>query len=280
VRAHPHGIPLSDLPPEAAAAAEHLRDGLLAILGDDLVAMWVDGGTTFPDRPLVPGDLDVGVVVANLTAHERDPGVWHDNPESRPARVAACQESVGREHDRHVDVDYFVIDEMGGHERPGAAFFAERRHTGWPVVRAHWLAGQYVRLHGRRPDELVVAPSVEDLRRALSREIEHLERHVHEGDAADPYEATYAIWNGCRILHTLATGSPVVSKRSAGAWGLANLPPRWHPVIHAAGRSYDGVATADDNELLRVMMPPFVEMVREQLPLTKPRAPGEVPRWS
>jgi hypothetical protein len=37
---------------------------------------------------------------------------------------------------------------------------------------------------------------------------EHLERHVHEGDAADPYEATYAIWNGCRVLHTLATGSP------------------------------------------------------------------------
>ena len=144
-------------------------------------------------------------------------------------------------------------------------------HKAWP---------QYVHLHGRHAEELVVPPSEEDLRRSLSRELEHLERHVYEGDAADPYEATYAVWNGCRILHTLATGSPVVSKRSAGAWGLANLPERWHPAIHAAGRAYDGVATAEDNELLRETMPPFVEMVRERLPLTKPRPLGQPPRWS
>lgn len=280
MRARPHGIPTTDLPPAAAAAAEHLRNVLLDVLGDDLVAMWVDGGTTFPDRPLVTGDLDICVVVANVTADERDPDRWLDQPNSRPARVAAAQVAVEREHDRDIDASYLLVDEMGSHDRPGGAFFAARRHNGWPVVRAHWLAGQYVHLHGRRPEDLVVAPTEEDLRRALSREIEHLERHVHEGDAADPYEATYAIWNGCRILHTLATGSPVVSKRSAGAWGLANLPETWHPAIHAAGRAYDGVATAEDNELLRVTMPPFVEMVRERLPLTKPRPPGQLPRWS
>jgi len=279
LRERPHGIPICDLPPDAAAAGEHLRDALLAILGDDLVAMWMDGGTTFPDRPLVPGDLDVCVVVTNLTADERDPGRWHDDLESRPARVAATQQLLERSHGRHIDASYFVVDEIGTHDRPGAAFFATRRDNGWPVVRAHWLAGQYVHLHGRRPEDLVLPPTEEDLRRALSREIEHLERHVYEGDAADPYEATYAIWNGCRILRTLATGSPVVSKRSAGAWGLANLHERWHPAIHAAGRSYDGIASADDNEVLRVTMPAFVEMVREQLPLTKPRPPGEPPRW-
>ena len=280
MRARPNGIPITDLPPVAAAAAEHLRDELLAILGDDLVAMWVDGGTTFPDRPLVPGDLDVTVVVANVTPEERDPDTWHADPGSRPFRVAVAQQSVEGAHDRNIDASYLAVDEMGSHDRPGDAFFAARRHNGWPVVRAHWLAGQYVHLHGRRPDELVVAPTDADLRRALSREIEHLERHVHEGDAADPYEATYAIWNGCRILHTLATGSPVVSKRSAGAWGLANLPERWHAAIHAAGRAYDGVATPEDSELLRDAMPPFVEMVRSRLPLTTPRAPGQIPRWS
>jgi hypothetical protein len=280
LRAEPHSIPISDLPPAAAAAAEHLRDALLAILGDDFIAMWVHGGTTFPDRPLVVGDLDVCVVVANLKPDERNPERWHDDPTSRPARVAVAQQSVELEHDCNIDADYLVVDEIGGHDRPGAAFFAVRRHNGWPVVRAHWFAGQYVQLHGRRPDELVRPPTEEDLRRALSREIEHLERHVFEGDAADPYEATYAIWNGCRILFTLATGSPVVSKRSAGAWGLANLPERWHPAILAAGRAYDGVATAEDNELLRVTMPPFVEMVRERLPLTKPRPQDQLPRWS
>ena len=77
-----------------------------------------------------------------------------------------------------------------------------------------------------------------------------------------PYEATYAIFNGCRILRTLETGSPVISKRSAGEWGLANLPPRWHDAIHAAGRWYDGVATAEDNETAARAMAPFVDMVQ------------------
>lgn len=275
-----HGIPITALPPSAAATAEHLRDELLAILGDDLVAVWVDGGTTFADRPLVTGDLDIGVVVANLTSDERDPDRWLHDPASRPARVAAAQLAVEQEHHSNIDSTCFLLDEMGGHDRPGGAFFASRPNNGWPIVRAHWLAGQYVHLHGRPPDELVVPPTDQDLRRALSREVEHLERHIYEGDAADPYEATYAIWNGCRILHTLEAGTPVVSKRSAGAWGLTNLPDQWHPAIRAAGRAYDGVATAEDNELLRVTMPPFVEMVRERLPLTKPRPPDQPPRWS
>ena len=113
----------------------------------------------------------------------------------------------------------------------------------------------------------------------MDRELEHLERHVYEGDARDPYEATYAIWNGCRILYTLETGSPVVSKRAAGAWGLDHLPEQWHDAIRAADRAYDGKASPDDNELLRVAMPPFVEMVRQRLPITEPRPPGP-PRWS
>lgn len=275
-----HGIPIEDLPPAAAATSEHLRDELLAIFEGDLVAMWVDGGTTFADRPLVAGDLDITVVVTNLAADERDPDRWSDEPASRPARAAAAQLALAREHDVNIDATYLLLDEVGGHERPGGAFSASRRRNDWPIVRAHWLAGQYVHLHGRRPEDLVVAPTEQDLRRGLSRELEHLERHVYEGDAADPYEATYAMWTCCRILHTLETGDPVLSKRSAGAWGLSNLAEQWHPALHAAGRAYDRASTADDHELLRVAMAPLVELVRARLPLAKPRDPGEPPRWS
>lgn len=58
-------IPLDTLPPPALAASLQFRDVLAALLADDLVGIWVDGGTTFPDRPLVPGDLDMCVVVTN-----------------------------------------------------------------------------------------------------------------------------------------------------------------------------------------------------------------------
>ena len=279
MRARPVGLPLSTLPVAAAQAAEHFRDLLVPILGDDLISLFVDGGTTFPDRPAVPGDLDLGVVVTNVSEEERDPGRWIGVPTSRPTRVAAAQQTVENEHGRSLDATYLLLEEMGDHERPGEAFFAARRHNRWPVVRAHWLAGQYVLVHGTSPSDLVVTPKPEDLRRALSREVEHLERHVYEGDASDPYEATFAVLNGCRVLYTLSTGSPVISKRSAGDWGLTHLAARWHPAIRAAGRSYDGVATAEEDELLRVTMPSFVEMVRERLPLLRPRPPGQPPRW-
>ena len=124
----------------------------------------------------------------------------------------------------------------------------------------------------------MVAPSWPDIETALSRELEHLERHVLEGDD-DPFEATYAIWNGSRILHSIGAGDLAISKRSAGMWALDHLPARWHGAICAADRAYDGMATPDDEEVLRREMAPFVAMVRERLPLVEPRAEGEPPRW-
>lgn len=272
-------IPIDYLPPTAAAASLALRDELVGLLGGDLVAMWLYGGTTFPDGPGVPGDLDVGVVVAQATPAERDPRVWFDNPGSRPQRIVSLVEGLSAAHGVSFDVAFFLAADMGRGDPPAHAYVESRRHTGWPVERAHWLAGQYVSLHGQRPDKLVVAPSRDELMVALDRELEHLERHVYEGDASDPYEATYAVWNCCRILYTLDTGSPVISKRSAGTWGLGHLPEVWHPAIRAAGRSYDGMASDEDRELLRASMAPLVAMVRQKLPVTGVRPPGP-PRWS
>jgi hypothetical protein len=272
-------ISIDEIPAAARAAGLSLRDGLQAILGDDLVSMWLHGGTTFADRPARPGDLDVCVVLESLAPDERRPRAWGADPGSRPSRVYALQAVVGHEHGLEFDTTYLLAGEMAGGRMPPAAFRKRRRETSWAISRAHWLAGQYVQLLGSRPEELVVSPTWAQLRHALDRELEHIERHVLEGDADDPYEATYAIWNGCRVLYTLETGSPVISKRGAGTWGLEHLPRRWHDVIHAAGRAYDGVATAEDDDSLRATMAPFVAMVRRRLPAAKPRRLGP-PRWS
>jgi hypothetical protein len=270
---------IDDLPEAAASASLRLRHELLAILGADLVGAWLHGGTTFVDRPAQPGDLDICAVIANVAPDERTPRTWRRDPGSKPSRIYAAQDSIVRESGVIFDTMYLPADEVGRGRLPSSAFAKSRRETGWAVYRAHWLAGQYVLLDGRSPEELVVAPTTSEIRLALDRELEHLERHVYEGDANDPFEATYGILNGCRILRTLETGSPVISKRSAGDWGLENLPPRWHGAIHAAHRSYDGVASAKDNEILRVAMPPFIDIVRQRLPRTDPRRTGP-PRWS
>jgi Domain of unknown function (DUF4111) len=240
--------------------------------------MWLHGGTTFADRPARPGDLDVCAIISHATPEERSPRRWRADPESRPSRIFAAQEAIGRAQAVAFDALYLLADDARSSKLPSRAFRQSHREAGWAVYRAHWLAGQYVPLHGYRPEELVVPPTTTELLRAMDREVEHLERHVLGGDAADPFEATYAILNGCRILYTVETGSPVISKRSAGAWGLNHLPAPWHAAIRAATRSYDAHGTFDDNELLRLTMAPFVESVREQLPVVRSRKGA--PRWS
>ncbi|MBI3750883.1 MAG: DUF4111 domain-containing protein [Chloroflexi bacterium] len=277
------GVPIEELPSAAVEASLRLRDELLNILGEDFVAMWLHGGTTFVDHPARPGDLDICVVARSVRDGERTPRRWRADPASRPSRIRAAQERLAGELGVQFDTTYLLAEDMGGRRLPSAAFARSRHETSWAVYRAHWLAGQYVHLFGPGPEVLVRPPTAAELRFALDRELEHLEAHVAAGDAGDPYEATYAIWNGCRILRTLATGSPVSSKRSAGAWALEHVPWQWHATIRAAGRSYDGEATTADVECLRDAMGPFVAMVRAQLPPLRRRRAGHrstSPRWS
>ena len=142
-------ITIADLPETAAAASLRLRDELLAILGADLVSAWVHGGTTFADRPVRPGDLDICAVIANVAPNERTPRAWRADPGSRPSRIYAAQEAIAREYGVIVDTMYLLADEVGGGRLPSGAFEKKQRVTGWAVYRAHWLAGQYVLLHGR-----------------------------------------------------------------------------------------------------------------------------------
>jgi hypothetical protein len=239
------------VPEPARAAWLRLRDGLRTILGEDLVAIWAHGGTLASTQPR-QADLDTYVVVAR-----------------RPDATAV--QAIERLHDTieadlgvEWDTWYITAEDAGGAAAPGHAFRDDRIDQSWAVQRAHWLAGRYWSLHGPPPDLVVPAPTDSEIAADLREELEHLERHVEAGDT-DPYEATYAVLNGSRILHTLGTGNAAVSKREAGAWALTNLPDRWHPLLDAAMRNYDGQATPADIQLLATGMAPFVQLVRERL---------------
>ena len=272
-------LPLSDLPDLAARAGVRLRDEVLAVVGGDLVAVWVHGGTTFSDRPRRTGDLDVCAVIANVSADERRPAIWRTDPTSRPSRLFAAGDAIASDLGVTFDTMYLLEAEIHTGDLPVGAFWEEHPSTDWAVCAAIGSPASTSTSTGSGPKTSWSRPMRAELERALDRELEHLERHVYEGDADNPYEATYAVWNGCRILYTLQTGSPVISKRSAGDWALQHLPGEWHEAIRAAGRSYDGQASAQDIALLRTNMAPFVEMVRQRLPIIEPRSPGP-PRWS
>lgn len=271
-------IPIHELPDPAARAAQSFLAELQAVLDKDLLAVWIHGARTFPDRPKALGDLDIDVILAHVTPTERRYSQWRDDPTSRPYRLSEARDAISARHGVELSPSYLLVDEITASEPP-FAFTPRLHHVGWPFERTHFLAGQYVHLHGPAPHQLVSAPTWDEIHHALDREVEHLERHVYEGDHTIPYEAAYAILNGCRILYTLETRSPVISKRSAGTWGLDHLPPIWHAPINAAGRAYDGEANPEDNQLLATTMGQLVAIVRAQLPPTALRPPGP-PRWA
>jgi hypothetical protein len=258
---------LDDLPEAARHAWMRLRDELQAILGDDLVAIWAYGSVIGSDRPTRPADLDTHVILRR-------------RPDAQTAqRIAEACDAITGTSGLELDAWFIELEDARRADHPPHAFRESRRDSSWALHRGHWLAGRFVRLYGEEPSEIVPAPTWDEVEVDLDRELEHIERHVHEGDS-DPYEAAYAILNGSRILHALQTHNVVLSKREAGIWALDHLPDRWHPAIHAAHRAYDEQATTQDVELLAVDMAPFVVMVRQRMPAKEGQSPDAVPRWS
>lgn len=261
------GIALDRVPTNARTAWLALRDELRDILRDDFVAMWAYGGTTAVDDPAHAGDLDTYVVLSS-------------QPDEQTVRaIEDAQDAIARAHGVEWDTWYVLADAARSVDPPRHAWRQERRDTAWALNRGHWIAGRYASLHGPDPAELVRAPTPEELERDLSRELEHIERHVVEGDN-DPYEATYAMLNGSRILHSVETTSVAISKRAAGAWALEHLPARWHPALSAAVRNYEGRPADGDVALLAEEMAPFVAFVRERMPPNEDRPADTLPRWS
>ena len=243
-------VPVADLPTTALLAWIRLRDELRRILGDDLLALWGYGARALPDPPLRLGDIDTFAVLRRAL--------------SRPIahRIQRAHKAIARDLETDLDVGYVLTRDAARRDLPHDALRADRRYETWALHRAHWLAGRYVLLHGKRPDEVVPPPTWVELERALHLELEHLGRHVAAGDD-DLYETSYAILNGSRILYSSANRDVVVSKREAGAWAQKHLPVRWHRAVRGALRAYDGRATATDLRTLRAAMAPFVALVRE-----------------
>jgi hypothetical protein len=256
-------VGVQQLPEHARTAWLRLRDELVAILGGDLVAIWAFGGTIAIERPPTAADLDTYVIL-------RAPA-----DDATAGRIEEAEAAIAADAGVEWDSWYVLEADARRGDWPPHAFRADRRDTTWAINRAHWLAGRVLVLHGAAPADIVSAPTWGELEIDLDREIEHLEAHVAAGDT-DPFEATYAILNGSRIVSALDTGDVAISKAAAGEWGLANLPDRWHAALLAAQRAYAGKETADDLDLLARDMAPFVAMVRARLPRT-----GEAPpRWS
>ena len=194
-------LPIEVLPPEARQACERLRDALLELLGPDLVALWAYGAATFPDRPLVLGDVDTHEFLARLP--DQATGVAID----------ALQDAIAADLGIEWDSWYLLARDATGEWSPRHVLRENTFDGAWALYRAHWLAGQYVNLVGADPTDVVRPPSWEEQEDGLARELRFIEDLLAEG-RDDEGHAAYAV---------------LMDAGSYGAWRPAMLSSRRLP---------------------------------------------------
>ena len=246
------GVPLSALAPVVRTACERLRDALLALLGDDMAALWAYGAAVSPEPPRRLGDVDVHSVLRKPPSQETASAI-----ESAQRRI---------ESDLSIDLDawYILLDAARGVRPPAHLLSPRKADEMWALHRSHLLSGRYVLLHGATPGDVVTQPAWGEVLAALRHELEYIEDCLHPVES-EPF-APYAVLNCCRIAHTLATENAAVTKQESASWALTSLPQQWHEPVLAAVRWYDNRELPGDDRLLRDASVELVGYVRGLLP--------------
>lgn len=240
-----------DLPPTLRDAFVRLRDGLVGLLGRDVIALWAHGAAVLPDRPEQLGDVDTHGVLSRPV----DPNT--------AGAIEELHGSIARDAGIEWDAFYISESDVAGVEAPRHLIRQQFVDSAWALHRAHWLAGRVVVLRGPEPSALVWPPSWAELEAALQKELEHIEGLLSEG-RDDSGHAAFMVWNACRILYSLETRDVVVSKREAASWALEHLPDAWHVAIRAAGRVYDRRVGEGDADVLRACLDDIVSVTGER----------------
>ncbi len=242
------GIPLSALRPMVRSVFEILRDELVSLLGDDLVALWAYGAAVSPEPPARLGDLDThGVLARPLTAETA-------------AKMDEVRHSIDAVHGVELDSWYVLLRDAQGASPPAHLLNPQLLDASWALHRSHWLDGRFVLLHGHAPRDIVQQPAWEEVEAGLRHELEDIEKGL-PGDSSQPF-ASYAVLNCCRVAQSLHSRIAALSKRESARWALAALPERWHEPILAAVRWYDRAERPGDEHILRNKCGSFAAYVR------------------
>ena len=245
-------VRLDSLPQNVQSACTALRDELASLLGDELRALWLYGAVTFPDRPAHLGDVDTH-------------GILLTRPAPDLARaIDDVHERIAHETNVEWDSWYVLESDARGAAPPAHALRVDLEDDAWALHRAHWLAGQYVRLHGAAPGDLVAEPAWAELTEALADELEFIDEIMDEAKR-DAGHAAFAILNACRISYSLQTRDVVVSKLAASMWAVDHLPSAWTEAISAARRFYGGALRENDAAVMHASLLEIVDAARERV---------------
>jgi hypothetical protein len=253
---------------EVNAIGQAFVDGLQRILGDKLHGVYIYGAAAFPDSSPI-GDIDFHVILkSELTEGERS------ELETLHRSLAENFPPLGGEMDGY----YILLDDARRETPPRSRMWHRATDDSWALHREHIRAGRRIVLHGPDPAGIYPPASWQEIERALYRELDYVEEHLHE-------YPDYCILNLCRLIYSFETKDVVASKAQAAEWARAALP-EWTRHIERAKKSYAGRATPEDRHFMLAEVEPFFEYARERIERgcrkrgNDRETRGEIPRGS
>jgi hypothetical protein len=237
---------LQEVAAPARNAALHMRDELLAAFGDDLVAIWLYGASIFG-----PHFIDVDLHVILRRRPDSDELDW----------LRELDRAITKETGAEIDNWYILEAEARSSNAPHDLRHPDFADKHWSLHRAHWLGGACIVVYGAQPEEIVAAPSWEEISRELHEELREAERHLDSG-------SPYWVLQLCRVLASLETRDVVRSKLDSADGALERLPDETHDVICAAMRYYRSESKPEDEALIAREYPALYTTVVDALRAT------------
>jgi hypothetical protein len=220
--------------PEVNALLAELLAGERAVLGDDLIGLYLDGSLALGDFDPATSDVDFIAAIARPLS----PGAF-----SALAAMHRQLRDSGRPFAAEIEGSYIPLPALRRHDPADATFANHERgpdealkykahHSDWVIhrttVREHGIT-----LFGPPPATLIDPVSPDDVRRATADVLRSWWATPNATEAiaqAHPGYLTYVVQTMCRALYALERGE-VVSKRAAAEWALRTQDARWNPLI-------------------------------------------------
>ncbi|HET9014738.1 MAG TPA: aminoglycoside adenylyltransferase domain-containing protein [Thermomicrobiaceae bacterium] len=229
-------LPASPTPyPDVNALLAVLLERVRAVLGADLVGMYLFGSLSLGDFDPASSDVDVVVATARRLPEEKVAALGRVHGEI----AASGLPWSGRLEGRYLPPDVLRRHQPGPARYPTIGidwgFGLGRVGPDW-IVERHIVRERGVVVWGQDPKFLIDPVSPDDLRRAVIEAAldfwgEQLAGPEPEWLRTREYQA-FARLTMCRIHYTLERGA-AASKPVAAAWAMAALP-EWAPLIERA----------------------------------------------
>jgi hypothetical protein len=220
--------------PEVDTLLAHLLAEMRAVLGDELVGLYLYGSLSLGD--FNPGSSDIDFLAATR-------GVLPDETLTQLAAMHARIAASGLPYAERLEGSYIPLRALRRHDPADNrhptigmdwAFGVGPHGSNW-IIERHIVREHGHALHGPPPRDLI-DPVTPDALRADTREmlLSFWSQQLHGPDwlRTREYQA-FAILTMCRALYVLAQGN-VASKRVAAEWAKRALDPAWTLLIDRA----------------------------------------------